>query len=133
MCERLLRGVRGEGDAVLIIGDEATLPYTGTLHHPGVIGVEDFREIIVGNDAASQGAAYTYDLAHGVAWVCPRGAQTASPAERSPVAARASPISSTRPEPAREIPRRAFSTPLARELPCPIITKPRTPSKNEPP
>ena len=32
--------------------------------------------------------------------------------------------SSVRPAPVREMPRRAFSTPLARELPCPITTEP---------
>ena len=41
--------------------------------------------------------------------------------------------SSVRPAPMYEMPRSAFSTPVACEFPCPITTEPLTPSRKEPP
>ena len=128
MLQSLLRGFDGEGGAVLALTDEAALLDTGARLDPLVGRVEGALEVLVGHDPAPEGPTDADDLAAGAA------VHRESPvADAACAAERASSSASGRPAPAREMPSKAFSTPLASELPCPITTEPETPSRKEPP
>jgi hypothetical protein len=52
VVERLLRGVRREGRAVLVVVDEVALLYAGALDYPGIIGIQNLLKVVVGNRPA---------------------------------------------------------------------------------
>src|SRR5215210_6731821 len=128
VLERLLRGLHGERRGVLSFRDEVSRLYPRTRRDPLVRGVEHVLQVAVGDDPAPEspadaddpagGAAVQADLPSATREICEERARCSSPVKPAPVC---------------EIPRIAFSTPLAREFPWPITTEPLTPSRKDPP
>src|SRR5215210_6435644 len=128
VLEGPLRGLYGERRRVLSFGDEVARLDTGAGRDPVVRRVEYPLQVAVGDDPAPESPADADDPARSTT------VQADLPSEgRTLCAASACCSSPVRPAPMYEMPRSAFSTPVACEFPCPITTELLTPSRKEPP
>src|SRR5215212_2963969 len=127
VLECFLGRLHRERRGVLSFRDEVSRLYPRPRRDPLVRGIEHVLQVTVGNDPAPEGPADADDPAGSAAVQADLPSATLDLCEvrarcRSPV----------KPAPICEIPRIAFSTPLACEFPCPITTEPLTPRRKDP-